>query len=151
LIASGLATPVNDVLLDAAVNDPEAAIAMMLGWGFGPAGQLHQGPIPGNSMVSAGRKVMRGHTPNTLAADLRACNAYQNGTQAASMVAVPVQVIVAGEDRMAPRKATDELIAHLHGPDVALIAESGHIVQQEAPDKCRSLLKGFIFSNNPAM
>jgi pimeloyl-ACP methyl ester carboxylesterase len=62
-----------------------------------------------------------------------------------------VQVIVAGEDRMAPRKATDELIAHLHGPDVALIAESGHIVQQEAPDKCRSLLKGFIFSNNPAM
>ena len=151
LIASGLATPVNDALLDAAENNPEAAITMMLGWGFGPVGQLHQGPIPGNSMVSAGRKVMRGHRSNALAADLHACNAYQNGKRAASMVAVPVQVIVAGKDRMASRKATDELIANLRDPHVTLIAESGHIVQQEAPDKCRSLLKGFIFSNNPAM
>jgi pimeloyl-ACP methyl ester carboxylesterase len=102
-------------------------------------------------MVSAGRKVMRGHTSNALAADLRACNTYQNGKQAASKVAGPVQVIVAGKDRMASRKATDELIANLRDPQVTLIAESGHIVQQEAPDKCRSLLKGFIFSNNPAM
>ena len=58
-IASGLATPVNPALIDNAENDPEAAIAMMLGWGFGPAGHLHQGPIPGNSMVAGGRKVMR--------------------------------------------------------------------------------------------
>ena len=50
-IASGLATPVNDALIDAAENNPEAAIAMMLSWGFGPAGHLHQGPIPGNSMA----------------------------------------------------------------------------------------------------
>lgn len=149
LIASGLATPVNDVLLDAAENDLEAAIDMMLGWGFGPAGQFHQGPIPGNSMVSAGRKVMFSHTTNALAADLRACNAYQNGKQAAGSVAAPVQVIVAGKDRMASRKATDELIAHLRDPDVTLIEESGHIVQQEAPDQCRNLLKAFIFSNNP--
>ena len=50
LSISGLATPVNDALIDAAQNEPEAAIAMMLGWGFGSAGHLHQGPIPGNSM-----------------------------------------------------------------------------------------------------
>ena len=49
-IASGLATPVNAALIDAAENDPEAAFAMMLSWGFGPAGHLHQGPIPGNSI-----------------------------------------------------------------------------------------------------
>ena len=59
LITSGLATPVNDYLLNAASKDPEAAIAMMVGWGFGTAGHLHQGPIPGNSMIAAGRKVMR--------------------------------------------------------------------------------------------
>ena len=72
LITSGLATPVNDVLLSAAREDPEQAIAMMLGWGFGPAGHLHQGPIPGNSMLSAGRKIMRGNTPEPLATDLHA-------------------------------------------------------------------------------
>jgi pimeloyl-ACP methyl ester carboxylesterase len=149
-ITSGLATPVNDFLLNAAEKDPEAAVAMMLGWGYGPAGHLHQGPIPGNSMVAAGRKVMRGNTPDALATDLKACNAYANGKQAAAKVAGPIQVIVAGKDRMAPRKATNELIEHLTDPEVTLIPESGHIVPQEVPDLCRSLLKTFIFSNNPS-
>ena len=149
-ITSGLATPVNDFLLNAAEKDPEAAIAMMLSWGFGPAGHLHQGAIPGNSMVAAGRKVMRGNTPSALATDLKACNAYANGKQAAAKVGGPIQVIVAGKDRMAPRKATTELIKHLSNPEVTLIPESGHIVPQEVPNQCRSLLKTFIFSNNPS-
>lgn len=150
-ITSGLATPINDVLLTAAREDPEAAIAMMLGWGFGPAGHFHLGPIPGNSMVSGGRRIMRGNTPEALATDLNACNNYVNGEQAASQITAPVQVIVAGKDRMAPRKATNELIAHLNDPEVTLIPESGHIVPQEVPNCCRALLKAFIFSNNPAI
>jgi pimeloyl-ACP methyl ester carboxylesterase len=150
-IASGLATPVNDFLLNAAENDPDAAIAMMLGWGFGSAGHLHQGPIPGSSMVALGRKVMRGNIPGALATDLKACNEYEHGKEAAAKVAAAVQVIVAGKDRMAPRKATSELIEHLANPEVTLIRESGHMVPQEAPDQCRALLRDFIFSNNPAM
>ncbi|MEJ2172565.1 MAG: alpha/beta fold hydrolase [Woeseiaceae bacterium] len=148
-IASGLATPVNEALISAAENDPEAAIAMMLGWGFGPAGQLHQGPIPGNSMVAGGRKVMRGNVPTELAADLRACDAYKNGKQAAAAIKSPAQVILAGKDRMAPRKAGLELVAHLPDPEVTIIEESGHMVPQEAPDRCRQLLRDFIFKNNP--
>ncbi len=150
LITSGLATPVNDGLLSAAKNDPEAAIGMMMGWGFGPAGHFHQGPVPGNSMVAGGSEVMRGNTPDALHADLNACNNYRNGRQAAAAIDAPVQVIVAGKDRMAPRKATDELIAHLPDPEVARIAASGHIVPQEAPNTCRTLLRHFIFSHNPA-
>ncbi len=75
LIASGLATPVNPALIEAAQNRPEEAIAMMIGWGFGSAGHLHQGPIPGNSMVTGGRKVMRRNVRDELASDLRACDA----------------------------------------------------------------------------
>lgn len=149
-IASGLATPVNDFLLNAAEKDPEAAIAMMLSWGFGPAGHLHQGPIPGNSMVAGGRKVMRGNTPDALATDLKACNDYANGEAAAGRVSGPIQVIVAGKDRMAPRKSTMELIEHLADPEVALIPESGHVIPQEVPNQCRALLKAFVFSKNPA-
>jgi pimeloyl-ACP methyl ester carboxylesterase len=122
---------------------------MMLGWGFGSAGHLHQGPIPGNSMISGGRKIMRGNTPDALSTDLHACNNYKNGVAAAEKVSCPTQVIVAGKDRMAPKKATDKLIEHLSGPAVAVIRESGHIVPQEAPNKCRTLLKDFIFKNNP--
>ena len=149
-IASGLATPVNPALIDAAENRPEDAIAMMLGWGFGLAGHLHQGPIPGNSMVASGRKVMRRNVPDELATDLKACDAYKNGKQAAAKITCPIQVIIAGQDRMAPRKATTELVAHLNNPEVHEIPESGHMVPQEAANKCRQLLKTFIFTNNPA-
>lgn len=149
-IASGLATPVNDALIKAAEEDPDAAIAMMLSWGFGPAGHLHQGPIPGNSMVAGGRKVMRGNVPSELATDLKACNAYVNGKAAAASIDCPKQVILAGKDRMAPRKAGLELVEHLNDPEVTIIAESGHMVPQESPDRCRNLLRDFIFKNNPA-
>ena len=149
-ISSGLATPVNPALIEAAENRPEDAIAMMLGWGFGPAGHLHQGPIPGNSMIAGGRKIMRRNVPNALATDLKASNAYRNGKVAASKISCPVQVMIAGKDKMAPRKATDELVEHLNNSDVHVIPESGHMLPQEAPNKTRHLLKTFIFANNPS-
>jgi pimeloyl-ACP methyl ester carboxylesterase len=151
LIASGLATPVNPALIEAAENKPEDAIAMMIGWGFGSAGHLHQGPIPGNSMLAGGRKVMRRNVPDELATDLKACDAYKNGKTAAAKISGPIQVIIAGKDRMAPRKATAELIAHLNNPEVHIIADSGHMIPLEAPNRCRQLLKTFIFANNPAI
>ena len=149
-IASGLATPVNPALIEAAENHPEKAIAMMVGWGFGSAGHLHQGPIPGNSMLAGGRKVMRRNVPNELLADLKACDAYKNGKVAAAKISCPIQVILAGKDRMAPRQATTELVEHLNNPEVHIMPESGHMVPQETPDKCRNLLKTFIFANNPS-
>jgi pimeloyl-ACP methyl ester carboxylesterase len=149
-VASGLATPVNSALIDAAENNPEAAIAMMLGWGFGSTGHLHQGPIPGNSMVAGGLSVMRGNVPGALATDLKACNNYKNGRSAAAAITCPVQVILAGKDRMAPRKAGMELVEHLRNPDVHILADSGHMIPQEAPDECRALLRNFVFSNNPS-
>ena len=150
LVASGLATPVNDALLGAARDNPEAAIAMMTSWRFGAEGHCGRGPVPGNAMIAVGQKVMRGNTPDALHADLTACNLYSNGRQAASGITTPVQVIVAGHDRMAPGKATDELIAHLANPEVAVIPDSGHIIPQEAPNRCRKLLRDFIFTHNPA-
>lgn len=150
LIASGLSTPVNPALIESAERDSKAAIAMMLGWGFGGAGHLHQGPIPGNSMLAGGRKVMSGNVPAALTADLKACDAYANGKAAAAAIRTPVQVIQAGRDRMAPRAAAQELIDHLPTPETHWIAESGHMIPLEAPDRCRLLLKDFIFAHNPS-
>ena len=148
-IASGLATPVNQALIDNAQNNPEAAIAMMNSWGFGAAGHLHQGPIPGNSMLGSGKKVMRANAPNELTADLQACNSYRNGETAAATISIPSQVILAGKDRMAPRRAGMALVAGLNDPEFHLIENSGHMLPIEAPDQCRQLLKEFIFKHNP--
>lgn len=148
-IASGLATPVNPGLIKAAEENPDAAVAMMLSWGFGEAGHFYQGPIPGNSMVAGGRRVMRGNAKG-LAADLKACDAYKNGETAASAIQCPKQVILAGSDRMAPRKAGMGLVKGLPKPDLHIVEKSGHMLPQEAPDECRRLLRDFIFSNNPS-
>lgn len=147
-IASGLATPVNPGLIEAAEKNPEAAIAMMLSWGFGQAGHLQQGPIPGNSMVGEGRKLMERNVPDTLATDLKACDAYLNGEIAAAKITCPHQVILAGKDRMAPRKAGMQLVEHLANPELHIIQESGHMLPLEVPDKCRSLLRDFIFDKS---
>ena len=148
-IASGLETPVNAALLDAAENNPKAAITMMISWGFGPAGHLFQGPIPGNSMMTGGKKVMGINAPQALSRDLIACNAYQNGALAAAGIQAPVQVILGGKDRMAPRKAGLKLANALPNPQLDIIRNSGHMAPLEAPNDCRNLLKKFIFSNNP--
>lgn len=149
LIASGLATPVNPALINAAENDPEAAISMMLSWGFGPASHQNGESTPGGAMVDGSRDVMQCNVPDALAADLKACDAYRNGKHAARKLAVPVQVITAEQDRMAPKKATDELVAHLANPAVTLLQEAGHMVPLEAPNKTRELLMSFVVANNP--
>lgn len=150
LICSGPATPVNDYLLNAAVENPKAAVDMMISWGFGGAGHLHQGPIPGSSMAAGGYKTMWCNAPDELAVDLNACNNYKNGKVAAASITCPTQVLIAGKDRMAPAKATAALVEHLNDPQVERIADSGHMLPLEAPNRCRALLRDFIFSNNPS-
>ena len=150
LIGSGYATPVNPNLIAAAENDPDAAVDMMISWGFGAAGHFHQGPIPGNSMAVGGWRIMRGNAPDALATDLKACNAYQAGSAAAAKIQCPHQVILGGKDRMTPRKAGMKLVEALPDPEFHLIEESGHMIPLEAPNRCRSLLRDFVFANNPA-
>ena len=149
-IASGLRTPVNDALLRAGRDDPGAAADMIVSWGFGPAGHLHRGAIPGDSMLGNSLSVLGGNG-SALGADLRACNAYGNGRAAAAAISAPCQVLIAAGDRMAPAKATSELVSQLANPDVHVISGSGHMLPREAPDRCRQLLRDFIFRHNPAV
>jgi len=93
---------------------------------------------------------MHGNAPNGLAIDLKACDAYKNGEEAALKIACPHQVILSGKDRMTPRKAGLKLVGHLAKPEFHLIENCGHMIPLEAPNECRSLLRNFIFANNPA-
>ncbi len=93
---------------------------------------------------------MRRNVPDELATDLKACDAYKNGQSAAAEISCPVQVLLAGQDRMAPRKATAELVEHLRNAEVHWLPHSGHMLPLEVPNDCRKLLSTFIFANNPS-
>jgi len=146
--ASGLATPVNSALLNAAEIDPEAAVDMMLKWGFGPTAHLDHERSPTGSTISMGRAIMLANASCALTADLNACNSYQNGQQAAAAICCPTQVILAENDRMAPHKAGMELVEHLDDPELSIVAESGHMIPLEAPDEIAKLLQDFVLANN---
>jgi len=149
LIASGYETPVNSFLLDSAKNEPKTALNKMISWGFGEAGHLYQGTIPGNSMLIGGYKVMGGN-PDELHKDLVACNNYKAGKDAAGKIKASCQLILAGQDLMAPKKSSMALAEALPpSRELTIIKESGHMLPLESPNKCRDLLKTFIFSKNP--
>ena len=101
-------------------------------------------------MVAGGWITMSRNVPTGLATDLKACNAYKNGKAAAAKIRCPHQVILAGKDRMTPRKAGMQLVEHLSNPELTIIENSGHMLPLETPNQCRSLLRDFIFANNPA-
>lgn len=152
LIASGLATPVNPALIEAAGKEPEAAVEMMLSWGFGGRNTPPEERERIAPMIGLGREIMRGNAPEALRADLVACDNYSNGQTAARGIRCPAQVILGGEDRMAPREAVLGLARGLYGDageaELDIIEWSGHMVPLEAADECLQLLHGFITTNN---
>lgn len=142
-VASGLATPVNPQLLQAAELEPERAVAMLVAWGFAPPGELLDPSLP--ARVAASMQATGGVA---LAADLRACDGYRNGAAAAAVIRCPVQLVIGGRDRLAPPAATGALAAALRNPRVDHVDGSGHMVPLEMPGECRQALDSFISAHN---
>jgi pimeloyl-ACP methyl ester carboxylesterase len=143
-VASGLATPVNPQLLAAAREDPPAAVAMMVAWALAPSECLADPALP--------RKMedwMCANARSALAADLRACDNYRNGTRAVTAIRCPAQVVVGELDRMAPSGATEALIAALDHPRVDRLSGAGHMLPMEKPGHCLDALGAFIGCHNP--
>jgi len=140
LIASGAETPVNAALLEAATSDPQAAVAMMTKWSFGPA-------VAETAATLAG-ELLAGNSAEALAADLAACNAYAGGRAAAAAVRCPAQVILGGRDRMVLPDAVQALIDSLGDADTQVLPDAGHMLPLEAPDECRALLTDFLSAHN---
>ena len=144
LIATAAAIAVNDALIDMAAHDEPAAFAAMTAWGHGRDGQFHDHPMPGNSHIHIGRRIM-GHNPcGVLAADLRACAAYSGGMAAAASVRVPTLVLLAGADRMTPPRQGQKLADAISGAKLAVIDEAGHILPVERGDEVNGHLRALF-------
>ena len=82
--------------------------------------------------------------PDVLHADLRACNAYAGGVEAAAKLKCPVQFILGARDMMTPPRGAEELIGKIENSSVARIAISGHSLMAEAPDETLNALIAFL-------
>jgi pimeloyl-ACP methyl ester carboxylesterase len=144
-LATASAIPVNAALVETAQTNPKAAAAMMLQWGFGNSHQHGASAVPGMQPIGIGARIMAN---NPLAVDLAACNAYTQGPQRALQLAelgCPSCVILAGQDRMTPKREGLKLAQALNTP-AQVVDDAGHMLPMEAPKESLNLMKKFIQS-----
>ncbi len=144
-LSTASAIPVNPALVDTALTNPKSAAEMMLQWGFGKQHQYGTSAVPGMQPIGIGARIMAN---NPLAIDLAACNAYTQGSLKARQLAsigCPSCVILAGQDRMTPKKEGLKLAQDLN-TQAQVVTEAGHMLPMEAPKQSLHIMKVFIQS-----
>lgn len=134
LLGAAFPMPVSDMLLNAAkANAPESRDMMMI-WGHGAAAQYGANPVAGIHIVNTATRLLEKAAPELLHTDLKACNDYAHGVEAAAAVRARTTFICGVEDRMTPAPAARQLAAGMANCSVATIAGSGHIMMSEQPE-----------------
>jgi pimeloyl-ACP methyl ester carboxylesterase len=144
LIAGAMAIPVNEFLVNMSETALEKAIKMMTSWGHGPSAHMYDNSMPGHSFLGFGRRVMDMNNRNALLADLKACNAYTTGKDAAASITQPTICILAQEDKMTPLKSGMGMGESIAGAETMVIPKAGHFLPAEAPLDVNAALQRFL-------
>jgi pimeloyl-ACP methyl ester carboxylesterase len=146
LVLVGTASPmlVSPALLEAAANDPQAAIDSVNAWSHstnaakpsypGPGAWLHGGNVALMRRMQAAEP-----TTNLFLTDFRACNAYRGAIDAAARVECKSTIVVGRRDQMTVPKDAASLAAALATTPVVL--DAGHALMTEAPDALLKALR----------
>ncbi|MBS0304661.1 MAG: alpha/beta hydrolase [Proteobacteria bacterium] len=155
LVMIGTAYPmkVGAALLDTARARPLAAIDMVNAFSLSSLACKPSFPGPGMWLHGSQRALMRrtlagasgleaGVGANLLEHDLRLCDRYAGGLEAAARVRCPAHVVLGRDDRMTSPKAARDIAAALHAR-VTLLA-GGHSLMAEAPDALLAALRAAL-------
>ncbi|MBI4742192.1 MAG: alpha/beta hydrolase [Betaproteobacteria bacterium] len=144
LLGATVPMPVSDALLDAARHHPDNACRLMAK--FSHTSQFYLAGSGGHGVWGPGvtLAIMRRSRRGVLATDLENCNRYLNGISAAARVECPALLVVARRDRMTPGRKLHTLQAALRHAMLAEIADCGHAMMDEQPEKVIAALLGFL-------
>ncbi|MDM7463185.1 MAG: alpha/beta hydrolase [Tepidimonas taiwanensis] len=152
LVGTAYPMRVSSALLDAALNAPEKAIAMVNVFSHSTLAPPPSALGPGTWLYGGSRALMR----RVLASNPRvnvfhrgfvACDTYQDGEAAARRLTCPVQFILGTRDQMTLPKAAQPLIdgARAAGVPVEVIRlPAGHALMTEAPDGVLDALRALL-------
>ena len=147
-VATAAAIPVNSALIETAEKQEPRARESMTLWGFGPVAHKFDNTVPGFSHIGNGLRVMDLNKTGALSTDLRACNDYQDGINAAQAVSCPTICVLAGKDRMTPLKFGKQLAEALPKNTLHIIKDSGHMLQLEFPGELNEKVREFLDAKN---
>ena len=120
------------------------AFELINGWSHSTPRQLGGNQVPGMWMTGAAMRLMERSRPGALHVDLRACNAYAGGLDAARGVRCPTLVIMGERDLMAPSRNAGPLLEALADVRKVVLRGAGHALMAEQPDAVLDALRGFL-------
>jgi pimeloyl-ACP methyl ester carboxylesterase len=124
LVASGARLRVAPAILEVIRTEPEAAVALIGDWAYGPKASP--------DLVRLGRRQMSATPPEVLYGDFLACDGF-NVIGRLGEIEVPAHVMCGTQDRLTPPKYATYLRDHISGATLSMIDGAGHMVMIEDP------------------
>lgn len=147
LVGTAYPMKVSPLLLEASRTREQDAIDMVNIWSHSGMAQKPSAPGPGFYVQGGSRRLMqyvaRGSNEQVFFTDFSACNAYEQGLQAAAALNCPVLFLLGRKDMMTTPKAAAGLIAALPKASVVQLEACGHALMAEQPDQVLDTLFRF--------
>jgi pimeloyl-ACP methyl ester carboxylesterase len=125
LVATGARLRVAPVILDGILTDTDATLDLVTRYAWGPNAP--------EQMVQLGRAQMAEVSPQVVANDYAACNAF-DVMDRVGQIAAPTLALGGTADQMTPPKYVAFLAEKIDGARLAMIEGAGHMVMLEQPD-----------------
>ena len=149
LLGAAVPMPVGEAFLAAARDDSPAAFDMQTVWGHARLSALSASPVPGTSLLLAGRSLTARSHAGVQHADLAACHAYAPPPEAVGALKAPTLVIAGKRDQMTPLKAGKALADAIPAAKFAAL-DAGHSLPTEAPREVAALLRSHLGAGGSA-
>lgn len=148
MVGTAYPMTVSPTLLDAALNDPQRAIAMVNIFSHALLAPPPSSLGPGTWLYGASRALMRrvlasNRDANVFHLGFKACNDYANGEAAMAAVQCPVLFLLGDADQMTLPRAARLLAGKARNGKVVTV-HAGHTLMSEAPDEVLFALRDFV-------
>ena len=136
--------PVHPDLQAAADRNEVLAAELVTAWGHARRGQVGGHPAPGLWMAGGAVRLIDRAPDGVLAADLAACDAYDQARVRAAAVRCPTLFLLGAADRMTPPSKAKPLIDAVSGARTITLPTAGHMMMTEQPDAVTDALRDFV-------
>lgn len=148
MVGTAYPMKVSPALLEASLNEPHKAIAMVNTFSHSTLAPPPSSLGPGTWLYGGSRALMRrvlasNTEANVFHVGFNACNNYANGEAAIDAVKCPVLFLLGAGDQMTLVSAAQPLIKRAREAKVVTVP-AGHALMSEAPDDVLFALAGFL-------
>ena len=130
--------PVNKDLIDLASNGDSDAVKLMMKWGY-EGSKKFIGGNPVERIIQSPRDISE-----ILAVDLKACNNYKNGSDAAKAINCPTMFIFGELDKMVNLEAGKKFSSLINNSSTHIIEGCGHMIMIEKAFEMRDKVLEFL-------